>query len=82
MLSNDQLDRWDRDSFFHPSTHLGQHARGERQGRIVTGGEGVYIEDRDGRRLLDAFAGLYCVNVGYGRREIADAIAEQARELA
>jgi L-2,4-diaminobutyrate transaminase len=48
----------------------------------VTGGEGVYIEDRDGRRLLDAFAGLYCVNVGYGRTEIADAIAAQARELA
>ncbi|MFQ5565111.1 MAG: aminotransferase class III-fold pyridoxal phosphate-dependent enzyme, partial [Paracoccaceae bacterium] len=50
--------------------------------RVITGGEGVYIEDRDGRRLLDAFAGLYCVNVGYGRREIADAIADQARELA
>jgi L-2,4-diaminobutyrate transaminase len=48
----------------------------------VTGGKGVYIEDRDGNRLLDAFAGLYCVNVGYGRTEIADAIAKQARELA
>ncbi len=35
-----------------------------------------------GSRLLDAFAGLYCVNVGYGRREISDAIAAQARELA
>src|SRR5690606_11669455 len=46
------------------------------------GGKGVYIEDRDGNRLLDAFAGLYCVNVGYGRTETAEAIAEQARELA
>ncbi|MCR8725718.1 aspartate aminotransferase family protein [Frigidibacter sp. ROC022] len=82
MLTNDQLDRWDRESFFHPSTHLAQHARGESPGRIVTGGEGVYIEDRDGNRLLDAFAGLYCVNVGYGRPEIAEAIAAQARELA
>lgn len=82
MRSNDQLDRWDRETFFHPSTHLGQHARGESPNRIVTGGSGVYIEDRDGNRLLDAFAGLYCVNVGYGRREIADAIADQARELA
>ncbi len=36
----------------------------------------------NGRRSLDAFAGLYCVNVGYGRTEIADAIAEQARKLA
>jgi L-2,4-diaminobutyrate transaminase len=48
----------------------------------MTGGEGCYIEDRDGNRFLDAFAGLYCVNVGYGRSEIVEAIAEQARELA
>ncbi|KEP69054.1 hypothetical protein DL1_06265 [Thioclava dalianensis] len=82
MLTNDQLDKWDRENFFHPSTHLAQHARGETPTRIVTGGEGVYIEDRDGNKLLDAFAGLYCVNVGYGRSEIAEAIAEQAKELA
>ncbi|WP_420566156.1 aspartate aminotransferase family protein [Thalassobaculum sp.] len=82
MLTNDQLDKWDRESFFHPSTHLAQHARGESPNRIVTGGSGVYIEDRDGNRLLDGFAGLYCVNVGYGRSEIAEAIAEQAKELA
>ena len=82
MLTNDQLDKWDRENFFHPSTHLAQHARGESQGRVITGGSGVYIEDRDGNRLLDAFAGLYCVNVGYGRSEIADAIAEQAKTLA
>jgi L-2,4-diaminobutyrate transaminase len=82
MLTNDQLDRWDRDCFLHPSSHLAQHVRGEAPNRIVTGGEGVFIEDRDGNRLLDAFAGLYCVNVGYGRQEIAEAIAEQARELA
>ncbi len=82
MLTNDQLDRWDREAFFHPSTHLAQHARGESPSRIITGGSGVYIEDRNGNRLLDAFAGLYCVNVGYGRQEIADAIAEQARSLA
>ena len=82
MLTNDQLALWDRESFFHPSTHLAQHARGETPSRIITGGSGVFIEDRDGKRLLDAFAGLYCVNVGYGRTEIAEAIAEQARELA
>jgi L-2,4-diaminobutyrate transaminase len=82
MLTNDQLALWDRESFFHPSTHLAQHVRGDTPSRIITGGSGVYIEDRDGRRLLDAFAGLYCVNVGYGRMEIAEAIAEQAKELA
>jgi L-2,4-diaminobutyrate transaminase len=82
MLRNDQLDAWDRESFFHPSTHLAEFARGNVPNRIMTGGSGCHIEDRDGTRLLDAFAGLYCVNVGYGRTEIADAIAEQARELA
>ena len=80
-LRNDRLTQWDQDHFFHPSTHLGQFARGELPNRIVTGGDGVYITDRDNNRLLDAFAGLYCVNVGYGRQEIAEAIAEQAREL-
>ncbi len=79
---NDQLDQWDRAHFFHPSTHMAGHARGETPNRIVTGGSGVHIVDRDGRRSLDAFAGLYCVNVGYGRTEIADAIAKQAQELA
>ena len=48
----------------------------------MAGGEGVYVTDRDGRQSLDAFAGLYCVNVGYGRKEIADAIYRQAQELA
>lgn len=81
-MKNDLLDEWDRDNFFHPSTHLADFARGELPNRIVTGGSGVYIEDRDGNRLLDGFAGLYCVNVGYGRTEISDAIAAQATELA
>ncbi|PGH58890.1 hypothetical protein CRT60_02530 [Azospirillum palustre] len=77
-----ELTAWDRDHFFHPSTHMAAHARGDTPTRVVTGGDGVYITDRDGKRSLDAFAGLYCVNVGYGRREIADAIAEQAGKLA
>ena len=82
MLRNDQLDAWDRDNFFHPSTHLANFARGEAPNRIIAGGLGSHITDRDGTRLLDGFAGLYCVNVGYGRTEIAEAIAEQAKELA
>jgi L-2,4-diaminobutyrate transaminase len=80
--NRDQLEVWDRDHFFHPSTHAGTHARGESPNRIMTGGSGVFVWDRDGRKSLDAFAGLYCVNVGYGRQEIAAAIAEQANSLA
>ena len=81
--SNLPLAEMDRDAVFHPMTDLRAFAHGEGPGpRIVEGGEGVFITDGDGRRLLDGFGGLYCVNVGYGRREIADAIADQARKLA
>jgi L-2,4-diaminobutyrate transaminase len=79
---SNELNAWDRDHFFHPSTAMGQHARGESASRVIAGGEGVYITDIDGRKGLDAFAGLYCVNVGYGRQKIADAIAAQAKRLA
>ena len=45
---SNELAAWDRDHFFHPSTHMGTHARGETPTRIITGGEGVYIADSDG----------------------------------
>ena len=76
------LNAWDRDHFFHPSTHMGMHARGDTPRRVIAGGQGCYIQDSTGKRSLDAFAGLYCVNVGYGRTEVAEAIAKQAHELA
>lgn len=82
MLKNDMLEQWDRENFFHPSTHLAQHARGESPTRVIKTAKGSHITDREGNRLLDAFAGLYCVNAGYGRTEIAEAIAAQAHELA
>jgi len=82
MLINNQLEKWDRENFFHPSTHLADFARGDLAQRIIANGEGCYITDTEGRKSLDAFAGLYCVNVGYGHSEISDAIAEQAKELA
>lgn len=76
------LEALDRAHFFHPSTHVAKHVRGESPERVIVGGKGITIVDDQGRESLDAFAGLYCVNVGYGRTEIADAIAEQARKLA
>ncbi|SDX10391.1 aminotransferase [Roseicitreum antarcticum] len=79
---NDELAAWDRDCLLHPTTHTAQHARGDVPGRIITGGEGCTIIDRDGNRFLDGFAALYCVNAGYGRSEIADAMNEQAQKLA
>lgn len=81
--TNVPLAELDRGSVFHPMTELKKYAQGNAAGpRIVDGASGVHIVDRDGRRYLDGFGGLYCVNVGYGRAEIADAIAEQARQLA
>ena len=48
MLTNDQLDRWDREAFFHPSTHLAQHARGE---GLLCAVE--FVEDKDTRSFFD-----------------------------
>ena len=49
---------------------------------VAVRGEGSYVTDATGRRLLDGLAGLWCVNVGYGRREIVDAVTKQMQELA
>ena len=77
------LEDIDRDTIFHASTDLHAHAHGTSGGpRIIDTGSGARIRDAAGVELLDAFAGLYCVNVGYGRSEIADAIHEQAKKLA
>mgnify|MGYP006132479859 FL=1 len=77
-----QLQSTDRDTVFHPSTHASDHAHGKLPVNIIQSGNGIYIKNQQGTELLDAFAGLYCVNVGYGRTEIADAIYEQAKKLA
>jgi len=50
--------------------------------RILSRGEGVYVWDSAGNKLLDAFAGLWCVNIGYGRKELGAAAAKQMTELA
>ena len=54
------------------------HATGT---HVITEADGCYVTGEDGRRLLDGLAGLWCVNVGYGRLEIADAVHEQMRKL-
>ena len=49
--------------------------------RIITRGDGVHVYTAEGKRFLDGMAGLWCMNVGYGRRELAQAAAEQMLEL-
>lgn len=69
----------DRDHLIHPVTSFREH---ERLGpRILTGGDGMWLTDIEGRRVLDAFAGLWCVNVGYGQESIVEAAAAQMRQL-
>lgn len=69
----------DRAHVFHPYTSI---AAQQRDGpRVLAEAQGVWIRDGEGRELLDAMAGLWCVAAGYGREEIADAMAEQARRL-
>lgn len=75
--------RWqalDRAHLLHPFTeHTGLHAAGT---RVMRHARGVYVWDSDGRRFIDSMSGLWCVNVGYARRELADAAHRQMSELA
>jgi putrescine---pyruvate transaminase len=65
---------------FHPFTdHKSFHAAGG--ARIITHADGVWIWDAAGNRLLDAMSGLWCVNVGYGRKELAEAAYRQMLDL-
>lgn len=78
-IHNQSIEDLDRENVFHPFTSPKQHL--ETGPRIMVGGKGIRLTDNRGREYVDALAGLWCVNVGYGRDEIADAIAEQARRL-
>ena len=49
--------------------------------RVITRAEGVYIYESDGTKLIDGMAGLWCVNVGYGRKELADVAYQQMLDL-
>ncbi len=65
--------------FLHPFTDYKDLAT--RGARVITKAEGIYIWDSEGHRLLDAMSGLWCVNVGYGRKELADAAHQQMMTL-
>lgn len=77
--TTDQLKDLDRKHYLHPFTDYKKLS--QEGSRIITRADGIYLWDSDGNRYLDAMAGLWCVNVGYGRDEIADAVSEQMREL-
>ncbi|MGN6315173.1 aspartate aminotransferase family protein [Trinickia sp.] len=63
----------------HPFSDMG--ALNRAGSRVIVKAEGVYLWDSDGNRIIDGMAGLWCVNVGYGRKELADAAYRQLRAL-
>jgi putrescine aminotransferase len=69
----------DRQHYLHPFTdYKFLHGKGA---RVIVKAEGVYLYDSDGNRILDGMAGLWCVNLGYGRRELAEVAYRQMLEL-
>jgi adenosylmethionine-8-amino-7-oxononanoate aminotransferase len=69
----------DRQHLIHPLSNLRAH---EKRGvTILESGHGAWLRDIDGRELLDAFSGLWCVNIGYGQESVIRAATEQMRKL-
>lgn len=74
-----ELQELDRRHYLHPfSDHKQIGTRGT---RVIARGEGVYIYDAQGRRILDGMSGLWCVNLGYGRKELIEAAYAQLQTL-
>ena len=74
-----ELQALDAAHHLHPFTQAGALAR--KGARVITRAKGVYLTDSEGEQILDAMAGLWCVNIGYGRDELAEVAARQMREL-
>ena len=79
VAQNYSLEEMDRQSLIHPATSIADHLKNGPT--IIAGGSGVRIKDRQGRELIDCGAGLWCVNVGYGRAELGEAASQAMRDL-
>jgi adenosylmethionine-8-amino-7-oxononanoate aminotransferase len=78
MLSN-SLVTLDREHLVHPvSAYRAHEAKGV---TVLESGKGMFVRDGTGKELLDAFAGLWCVNIGYGHETVVEAAAAQMRKL-
>ncbi|MDE0347864.1 MAG: aminotransferase [Boseongicola sp.] len=69
----------DRAHVLHPYTDFSSfHDEGS---QVIDGASGMHVTDTDGRKLLDGIAGLWCVNIGHGRQEMAEAISAQVMQM-
>ena len=77
--NNRDLKKIDSQSILHPATNANDFANNG--SRIMQKGHGIYLHDTDGNKVIDGVAGLWCVNVGYGRKELADAMHAAASNM-
>ena len=77
--SSDDLLAWDRTHQFHPWAAM-DYAKGADY-MLVNEGQGIYLWDETGKRFIDGPGGMWCVQIGYGRPEMAEAIAQQVMKL-
>ncbi len=78
-LPTEELQRLDAAHHIHPFS--ANHDLGTEGARVIVRAKGIELTDSDGNQILDAMAGLWCVNIGYGRDELAEVAARQMREL-
>jgi putrescine aminotransferase len=78
-LSTRHIQEMDSAHFIHPFTDHGDLAT--RGARVIVKSEGIYVWDSEGEKMLDAMSGLWCVNVGYGRKQLAQAAFDQMMTL-
>jgi putrescine---pyruvate transaminase len=78
-LTTREIQTLDSAHYMHPFTdHKSLASKGA---RVITRGEGLYIWDSEGKKIFDGMSGLWCVNVGYGRKELVEAAARQMEVL-
>lgn len=80
--SFDKIIDWDRLHVFHPYEDFEKFGLDKDVRFFCEHASGIYVTNHEGKRLIDGPAGMWCMQLGYGRGEIADAMAEQARAMA
>jgi putrescine aminotransferase len=79
MLDTKSIQATDSAHYMHPFTAHGELAA--KGARVMVKGDGIYLWDSEGKKLLDGMSGLWCMAIGYGRKELADVAYKQLQEL-
>ncbi len=79
QYDNEDLRQKDRDHNIHPWTDFSTFK--QEGSEVMAEAEGVYVYNAEGERYMDGIGGLWCVNIGYGRDEMAQAMADQVRRI-